>query len=186
VSRVEGEGPVHEGRTQIGKAIVLIVVAVLVAVLVLHHVNSGGATTSTGGNTSTSTTTTVAKTGKHKKPPKKKAKPLVAPSKIKLQVLNGLQSGSLAGNLSTKLKSKPGYETLPANNTTVADTTSEIYVVTPGYYREAKVLAAAVGLSDKSIHRGVPKTAPVPPGVTANANLVLVIGTSLKAKASTS
>jgi hypothetical protein len=184
VSRVEGDPPAHEGRTQIGKAIVLIVVVVLVAVLVLHHIGSSGAvTTKIGANPSTSTTTTVAQKGHKPKKTKKKVKPLIAPSKIKVQVLNGLLSGSLAGNLSAKLKDKPGYETLPANNTTVGDTTSMIYVVTPGYYREAKVLAAAVGLSDKSIHRGVPKTAPVPAGITSQANLVLVIGTSLKAKA---
>jgi hypothetical protein len=185
MSRVEGDVPAHEGRTQIGKAIVLIVVTVLIAVLVLHHVSSSGATPKTSTRPPASTTTVSTPKSKHPKKRIKKAKPLVAPSKVKLQVLNGLISGSLATNLSNTLKAKPGYDTLPPNNTSAKDTKSMIYVVTPGFYREAKALAATVGLSDGSIHRGVPKTAPVPSTVTAQANLVLVIGTSLKAKAST-
>jgi hypothetical protein len=184
VSRLEGDVPPHEGRTQIGKAIVLIVVTVLIAVLVLHHVASSGPATKVATKPPASTTSVPTNKTTPKKKRHRKLKPIVAPSKVKLQVLNGLLSGSLAGNLSTTLKNKPGYDTLPANNTTTEDKKSIIYVVTPGFYREAKALAVTVGLSDGSIHRGVPKTAPVPSSVTTQANLVLVIGTSLKAKAS--
>lgn len=179
MSRAEPE--YHEGRTQIGKAIVLIVITVLIAVLVLHHVGSSTASTSTA----TSTTTTSLPKGKSGTAKKKQAtKPIVPPSKIKLQVLNGLQTGSLAGNLSQALKTQHGYQTLSANNTTSVDTTSMIYVVTRGYYREAEVLAGYVGLTKASIHRGVPKSAPIPSSVTGQADLIIVIGSSLQARAS--
>jgi hypothetical protein len=171
----------HEGRTQIGKAVILIVITVVIAVLVLHHVGSSTASTSTASSTTT-TSVPKGKSGTTKKKPA--TKPLVAPSKIKLQVLNGLQTGSLAGNLSQALKSQHGYDTLGANNTTSQDTTSMIYVVTRGYYREAEVLAGYVGLTKSSIHRGVPTSAPVPSGVTGQADLILVIGSSLQARAS--
>jgi hypothetical protein len=179
VSRTEPE--YHEGRTQIGKALILIVVTAVIAVLVLHHVGSSTASPSTATST---TTTTIAKgkAGKTKK--KSPTKPVVAPSKIKLQVLNGLQTGSLAGNLSQVLKTQHGYDTLSPNNTTAKDTTSMIYVVTKGYYREAEVLAGYVGLTKKSIHRGVPSSAPIPSTVASQSNLILVIGSSLESRAS--
>jgi LytR cell envelope-related transcriptional attenuator len=180
VSRVEGDAP-HEGRTQIGKAIILIVVTAVIAVLVLHHVGSSGAASSP--TTATSTTTTVPHTGKATR--KAPTKTLLPPSKVTVQVLNGLLTGSLATNLSNTLKSGSGYETLPPNNTSTETSTSVIYVVSRGYLPEAKVLAATLGLTDKSIHRGLPTSAPMPSGVPGRANLVVVIGTSLQAKAGT-
>jgi hypothetical protein len=180
VSRTDTEG-YHEGRTQIGKAIILIVVTAVIAILVLHHVGSSTASTAT---TASTTTTTVAKGKAKTKKPAASNKPLVPPAQIKLQVLNGLQTGSLAGNLSAVLKTQHGYDTLNANNTTATDSTSMIYVVTHGYYREAEVLAGYVGLTKSSIHRGVPSSAPIPSGVAGQANLVLVIGSSLQARAS--
>jgi hypothetical protein len=172
----------HEGKTQIGKAIVLILVAVVIAVVVLHHVGSSGVASSIGTRATTTTTVPL----KHKAPPKKKkqvVKPLIAPAKIKVQVLNGLLTGTLAGNLSASLKGSPGYDTLPANNTTVRTTTSVVYMVTRGYYREARALAKVLGLTGQSVKRTIPASAPIPAGIKSQANLIVIIGTSLQSKA---
>ncbi len=179
MSQAEDDPPGHEGATQIGRAIILIIVVVVVAVLVLHRVGSSNG----GQSSSAATTTTTAPSTSTTKPKSKTTPKLIAPSKIKVQVLNGLQTDSLAGNLSTTLKSGSGYNTLPANNTTAKATTSKIYVVTSGYYQDAKRLASTLGLTKKSITRGVPSAAPIPSGVASQANLIVVIGTSLQAKA---
>lgn len=167
----------HEGRTQLGKAVVLIVVAAVIAFLVLHRTPATSATatstqTSTTASTaaaSTTTSTTLA--------------PLKEPKDVTVQVLNGLQTGSLAGNLSMTLKSKYGYQTLTPLNTSAVTHTSVIYVVTHGFRREGAALARTLGLPARVVHRGVPAHAPVPDGVKAHANLIVVIGTSLQAKA---
>lgn len=173
--RGDGTG-VHEGRTQIGKAVVLILVAAVIAVLVLHR-NPTPTATDTSAESSTTTSVAAASTTSTTLAPVK------PPKQITVQVLNGLQTGSLAGNLSATLHGKYGYQVLPANNTTAVTHTSVIYVVSHGFRREAKALARTLGLPDSVVHRGVPAHAPVPSGVTAHANLIVVIGTSLQAKA---
>ncbi|HEY1734359.1 MAG TPA: LytR C-terminal domain-containing protein [Acidimicrobiales bacterium] len=179
MSRSQSDDNGRDGRTQIGKAVILVVVTAAIAVLVLYHLTGSNGTNVA--SSSTTTTTVPAKTTTTTAP----TKPLVAPAQIKLQVLNGLLTGTLAGNLSTTLKASPGYDTLPANNTTTMTSTSVIYVVTTGYYPEAEALAATLGLGDSTITKGIPAGAPVPSGVATQANLIVVIGTSLQAKAGT-
>jgi hypothetical protein len=110
---------------------------------------------------------------------------LVAPSQIKLQVLNGVGSGSYSSEFSTKLHTTPGYDTLAPNNATVTVGASSIYIVTPGFLPEAKALAAAVGLPTTVIVQTTPppSTAPIPAADLTAANLVLVIGPDLVSKA---
>jgi hypothetical protein len=106
---------------------------------------------------------------------------LIPPASIKLQVLNGLLTGNLAGQWSTKLKANPGYNTLPPDNATAKVAASEIYIVTPGYQREANALAVAVGLPVTAVNQTVPppSSAPIPAAERTTANLVLVIGPDL-------
>ena len=168
------------------RAALLVVVAVVVTVLLLTRLGGGGAgptaASSTSGSgagssadttttTTTSTTTTTVTT--------------VPPSKIELQVLNGLQNGPLSAEWSAKLHSAPGYETMAARNTTAADTISAIYVVKSGYQAEAQALAKTVGLPDSSIVDVIPppSSAPIPSVDLQQADLVLVIGDSLASKA---
>jgi len=104
---------------------------------------------------------------------------LIPASEIKLQVLNGVLTGSLAGEWTSKLKSQYGYATRPADDATAKVATSVIYVVTPGYAPEADVLATEVGLTPAIVETTVPATAPIPASEKAAANLVLVIGPNL-------
>lgn len=173
----------RDAGTQTGKAVLLVVVAFLIGLGLLRTTGSAKATSApaakksapatrsatTTTSTSTTTTTTV---------------PLVAPSQIKLQVLNGLLTGPLSADLSAKLKANPGYDTLPPDNATHKVLKSAIYVVTPGYLPEAKVLANTVGLPQSVINPTIPAPAstPIVASERAQANLVLVIGPGLASK----
>jgi hypothetical protein len=170
------------GGTQTVKAVVVIAAVVIIGVVVLHH-----SPKSTVAGTTTTTqaphSTTTAKSGVPEAPTT--TVPLVPPSSIKLQVLNGVLTGNLAGEWSTKLKANPGYNTLPPDNATTKVAQSEIYVLTPGYLPEARALAAAVGLPESAVNETVPAplSAPIPPAERTAANLVLVVGPDLAGSA---
>lgn len=172
MNRPMGRAPRGEGSVQWFRAVVLIAVLVVVGILILAKTSgspaskkSAAASTTTTVTTVPSTTTTVA--------------PLPA-SQVKVQVLNGLQTGSLSSQWNAKLKTY-GYQTGPADNATVQVPTSVIYVITPGYQAEAAQLAARVGLTAAAINPTVPApaTAPIPPAERAAANLVLIVGSDL-------
>lgn len=172
MSQPAGRG--GEGGVQTVKAVIVIAVLVVLGIAVLarattgHNVASASSTTSTTTIPSSTTTTT-----------------LVPAAQIKLQVLNGVLTGSLAGEWSSKLKSNPGYNTLPALDATSKVTSSQIYVVTTGYTPEAQALAAVVGLPTSAVNSTIPppSSAPIPSSVLSSANLVLVIGPDLAASA---
>jgi hypothetical protein len=110
---------------------------------------------------------------------------VVPASQVKVQVLNGVLTGSLASEWSTKLKTTYGYITEPADNATSKVTASAIYILTPGYVPEGMALAAQVGLPSSAVNTTIPppSTAPIPASERASANLVLVIGPELAASA---
>ena len=118
-------------------------------------------------------------------PPTTVAAALIPPSSIKLQVLNGVLTGSLAGQWSAKLKANPGYNTLTPDNSTAKVATSVIYIITPGYRREANALAVAVGFPVTAVNTTVPapSSAPIPAAERTTANLVLIIGPDLAGSA---
>ncbi len=170
------------------RAALIVAVAVAVTVALLTQLGAGSRATVSGrapssgssshGGGSSSTTTTPSSTTTT-------TTAVVAPSKITLQVLNGLLSGTLSAQWSAKLHANPGYVTLPANNTTAQDTISTIYMVKSGYGPEARALARTVGLPDSAIVNVVPppSSAPIPSVDRTEADLVLVIGQSLAGRA---
>jgi LytR cell envelope-related transcriptional attenuator len=177
-----GSGSGNGDGTHTLKALVLIVAVVLIGWAVLHHTTKAHGSTSSASSPTTvptapttvrggaTTTTTVA---------------VIPPSSIKLQVLNGVGSGQLATQWSTKLHANPGYNTLAPADATSTVSASRIYIVTPGYQREADALATTVGLTAASIVPTAPPpaSAPIPSSARTNANLVLIIGPDLAGKA---
>lgn len=113
--------------TQTGKAVLVIAVVVVVGWWVLLKGTPSSHVASTTSTTHATTTIRPAT------PPTTAAAALIPPSSIKLQVLNGVLTGSLAGTWSAKLKANPGYNTLPPDNATAKVAASVIYVITPGY-----------------------------------------------------
>ncbi len=79
-------------------------------------------------------------------------------------------TGSLAGEWSAKLKANPGYDTLAPLNATAKVAQSEIYIVTPGFQREANALAVAVGLPVTAVNVTVPPpaSAPIPAAIATD------------------
>jgi hypothetical protein len=187
-------GPVpsrdEQGRTQTGRALVLVVVVALVAVLVLRHTGSSAAgptrsTRAAGATRSATSTTTTTTTVGAQPTTSTTVAALIPPADTTVEVLNGFEAGPLASNLSGRLR-RDGYKTLAPYNAMTLTTTSAIYVVQSAYYPEAERLATTLGLAPLSITRGLPAGAPVPPGAATGSDLIVVIGTSLHALASRS
>jgi hypothetical protein len=107
---------------------------------------------------------------------------LVPPGNIRVQALNGLLVGPLAGDLNVKLK-LDGYQTLNANNATARVPATSIFVLTAGFVPEATALAKRLGLPATVVVSATPPpaTAPIPNYVLGHADLVVVIGPDLAA-----
>lgn len=163
------------------RAVILIAVLAVLAIAVLARSN-GHSTVATGASAgSTVPATTTPSTA----PTSTTPTTVVPAAQVKLQVLNGVLTGSLAGEWSNKLRANPGYQTLPPDNATAKVASSVIYILTPGYQAEADALASVVGLPTSAINPTVPapSSAPIPASERATANLVLVIGPDLAASA---
>lgn len=165
-----------EGRVDWVKALILIVVLIAVGVVILARSGSGpGKVSTASGHHPTSTTTTTV-------PPSTTTTVLLPPAQVKVQVLNGVGTGNLASQWSSKLQTK-GYVTEKPDDATTKVPTSVIFILTPGYEAEANQLATTVGLSQSAVDPAVPPpaSAPIPATERNTANLVLVIGPDLKA-----
>ena len=171
------------GGVQTWKAVLLIAVLILIGVIVLNQTGKSSPAAS-----STHRTTTTTRVTTHTVPPSTTTPTTLVPaSQVKVQVLNGAsQTLPIAGQWTTKLKTSYGYETTAADNATSQVTSSEIYVVTPGYQPEADALARTIGLSTSAVNPTAPppSSAPIPASQrNIGANLVLVIGPDLASKA---
>jgi hypothetical protein len=171
----------REGGVHAAKALILIVVVVAIGLVVLHHSQktTTAATRPTSSHSKGKATTTTTP------PAPTTSTTLVPVASIKLQVLNGVGVGQLAGEWSAKLRRSPGYDTLAADNATATVSASEIFVMTPGYTAEADALAVTIGLTPAIVNPTVPApaSAPIPATERAKANIVLVIGPNLASRA---
>lgn len=163
------------------RAVVIVVLAVAVTVGLLTQLHAGRPSSvagraGTSGSGASTTTTVAPSTTTTTAPPR-------PPSQVRLQVLNGLLTGTLSSQWSAKLHTQEGYVTLAPDNTTAQDPTSAIYVIKSGYEAEAAALAKTVGLPKSAIVDTVPSNAPIPGIDLQEADLVLVIGQSLASQA---
>jgi hypothetical protein len=165
-----------EGGVQWVKALLLIIVLVVVGVVILAQTGKSSTT-----HTSTPTHHSSSSTTSSSVPAPSTTTTLLPAGQVKVQVLNGLRTGSLASQWNQKLKTQFGYVTELPDDATVKTTASAIYVLTPGYLGEADQLATQVGLTAAAVNTTVPApaTAPIPATERSTANLVLVIGQDL-------
>ena len=172
-----GGGRRAEGGVQWLKALVLLVVLVIIGVVILDKTG----TTSPKSSSNSGHHTTTSLTSPTSAPAPSTTTTLLPAGQVKVQVLNGLRTGSLAGQWSQKLKTQFGYVTEPPDDATVKTTASVIYVLTPGYQGQADQLATQVGLTASAVNTTIPApaTAPIPATERSTANLVLVIGQDL-------
>jgi hypothetical protein len=169
-----------EGGVHWVKALVLIVILVVIAVVVLNRTGSTSVHTAGGGVHRAGSSTTTSSL-----PAPTTTTTLLPASQVKVQVLNGVGTGSYAGLWSKKLQTQYGYITEPPDDATTKVPASVIYILTPGYQAEATALATTVGLSASAVDPTVPPpaTAPIKATERATANLVLVIGQDLEGSA---
>lgn len=165
----------QEARTQTVKAVILIVVAVAVAVVLLHRQPSSGTAVTT--KASAPPPTAVVPTTATTVPPTS-----IPPAQVKVLVLNGTLKGNLAGELTSHLKSNPGYNTLIPDNTTSAVQSSSVYAVTSQYVAEANAIATSLGLPPSSVVTNVPANVPISRAEQTEANVVVVIGPDLASR----
>lgn len=163
-----------------GRGLGLILVALLIGIVLYNSADNSPApkAASTGGKKTTQTTVP----GETTLPPTT-LPPVRSPSEVRVVVVNGTSTSGAAGKVSDPLNKTAGYNTLKPTDATPAvkqsnPKTSVVYF-TPGFEREAKAVAAFLGL---------PATAtaalPTPPPSTElnDANVVVLVGADLVAK----
>ncbi|MGH9095394.1 MAG: hypothetical protein ACRDXE_09565 [Acidimicrobiales bacterium] len=169
----------RDAGNQTAKAAVLVVVAVIIGVLLLRH--TGTTSVSKTNNAANHKAAGIPTTTVNPNPTTSTSSvPPIPPASIKVLVLNGVASTQpLAGNLSKKLQTSPGYNTLAPDDATSKVTASAIYAVTAQYLPSATTLATSLGLPSSVVLSGVPATAPVPTKERTIANILVVIGPDL-------
>jgi hypothetical protein len=170
------------GTVHVGKAAALIVAALLLGVIVLRDNSSGSSagastddirnaidnitnTTLPDDEVVTSTTTVGAERDE---------------STIKVIAINGSGVSGQGAKATTKLQAA-GYNALAPGDATPAvkntHPASVIYIVTPGYEREAKTLAALFQLPESAV-RALPSPSPSP-DIKGDVNLVVLVGSGI-------
>lgn len=101
-------------------------------------------------------------------------------SAVKVVAVNASGKAGEAGKATTKLQSA-GYNALSPGNATAAVTNSRpaalVYVVTAGYEREARTIAALFSLPDSAV-RALPSPSPSP-DIKGDVNIAVLVGTGM-------
>ncbi len=166
----------------VGKAAAIIVVALALGFVVLNDKGSGGFSaaaaaraaaaranhfTETTRAASHSTTSTTAAAERQ-------------PAQIKVIAINATGKAGTAGKATTRLRDA-GYNALAPGNATASVTAthpaSVIYVVTPGYEREAKTIASLFSLPDSAV-RPLPNPSPST-DIRSDTNIAVLVGTGI-------
>lgn len=172
-----GGGPVEHGSLALGKGLAVVVVAVAIGVY-LVQLGGGKPTAPTAATTPTTTTTTTApstSTTTTTAPASAAGAPSAA---VKVLVANASQTTGVAGYYSKVLVSD-GWGALTPTNALTVESTSSVYYE-PGQQASAGEIASELGLSSTSVG-AVSATTPV--DVTQSADVVVVVGLDLAAKA---
>jgi hypothetical protein len=143
----------------------LIIIAVILGLVLLRNGIDTDLTSGTSAAGSKRTTTTASPDATTTT-----TLPVKPPAQVKVLVLNGSSKNGAAQRAADALKAK-GYVTLPSGNAT-AVTATIVYFV-PGFEREAKAVAAALGSPPLPAVAPLPATPPAPAG---DANVVVVLG----------
>jgi hypothetical protein len=161
------------------KAAIIIVVALGLGFIVLRDNSSRGFRSAAAAHVSTpdtnfseaptSTTSTTAAAAVNRQP-----------AQIKVIAINATGRKGVAGQATTKLRNA-GYNALAPGNATTAVTNthpvSAIYVVTPGYNKEALTIAALFGLPDSAV-KPLPNPSPSA-DIRSDTNIAVLVGSGI-------
>ncbi len=166
------------GTVHVGKAAAIILAGLVLGVIVLRSDGSGGGvpvSASTGSGSEISVTTT---TVKRSNTPTTAA--LRDPSTVKVIAVNGTKTAGQGAKATTKLQDATYNAIAPGNATAAVRATNPatvIYVVTPGYEREAAAVAALFGLTAASV-KPLPTPSPSP-DIKNGVNIAVLIGSGI-------
>jgi hypothetical protein len=168
------------GTVHVGKAAAIILVGLVLAVIVLRSDGSGaGVAVSSGTGTGSQvsiTTTTVKRSGGTTTT----TVALRDPSTVKVIAVNGTKTSGQGAKATTKLQNANYNAIAPGNATAAVRATNPatvIYVVTPGYEREATAVAAVFGLTAASV-KALPTPSPSP-DIKNGVNIAVLIGSGI-------
>jgi hypothetical protein len=157
----------------------LIVVAVLLGVLVLRDSGGSGFRSSAAVRDAIENFTTTTLPLDDEITPTTLAAERPA-NLVKVVAINASGKSGEATRATTKLQSA-GYNALQAGNATQAVTNSKpaalVYVVTAGYEREARTIAALFSLPDSAV-RALPSPSPSP-DIKGDVNIAVLVGTGI-------
>lgn len=164
----------------LGKAAAIIVVGLILAVIVLRSDGSGaGVAVSAGTNTRSETSITTT-TVKRSTRTTATTTPLRDPATVKVIAVNGTKTSGQGAKATTKLQDANYNAIAPGNATAAVRATNPatvIYVVTPGFEREAAAIAALFGLTPTSVK---PLPSPSPSTDIKNGvNIAVLIGSGI-------
>lgn len=164
----------------VGKAAALIIAAFVLGFIVLNVDGTGGASLSAGngGPSDVITNTTVGADDEPESTTTTAA--LRPPATVKVVAINATNTSGIAGRATSKLQAA-GYNALTPGNATAefraTNPTSVVYVVTPGYDREAAAVAAVFNLPASAV-RAMPASSPSA-DIKDGTNIAVIIGTGL-------
>lgn len=164
-----------------GRGLLLLAVAFFIGILLLNQVDApqhaSQVTSGSGDDTEETTTTTVAAPVVTVT-----TVPLRQPKDVRVLTANGTTVKGAGGRIKDKLLAA-GYNALAATDTKATVTASAVYF-TPGFDREAAVIAQLLGLAPTTV-QAMPD--PVPVADLKAANVLVVVGPEIaQAGASTS
>ena len=169
------------GNVHIGKAAAIIVAAVLLGALVLYKHDSGIdlSASSNSGSTSNNVTPTTAGSNSGDQDLTTTTVAARQPATVKVIAVNATNASGIAGRATTRLQTA-GYNAISPGNATAAykagNPTTIVYIVTPGYDREAAAIATLFGLPSSSV-KALPATSPSTD--IKDVNVAVVIGSGL-------
>jgi hypothetical protein len=162
----------------VGKAAALIIVALGLGFIVLNDDSSGSFRAAASSphvsvpdnfsETPSSTTTPTTAAAERQ------------PAQIKVIAINATGRSGVAGQATTKLRNA-GYNALAPGNATASVTNSHpvsaVYVVTPGYNKEALTVASLFGLPDSAV-KPLPNPSPSA-DIRSDTNIAVLVGSGI-------
>jgi hypothetical protein len=173
MARPAGGATVH-----VGKAAAIIVIALALGFLVLNDNSSGGfraAASSTHVSVPDFTETTIRSSTTTTSAAAERQ-----PKDIKVIAINATGRAGQGALATTKLRNA-GYNALQPGNATAAVTNSHpvaaIYIVTPGYNKEALTIASLFGVPDSAV-KPLPNPSPSA-DIRSDTNIAVLVGTGM-------
>jgi hypothetical protein len=166
-----GRGGLRADEVNLGRGLVVIVVAVVLGIVLLQVATKSPSSPA-------SASASPAASHHHTPPAPTTTTTTVPASSVHVLVANGVGYGQFASEFDSQLQTQ-GFSVLPAQDANSTVPASSVYYA-PGSQAQAALVAKALGLSQSVVQ---PVSSSVPVSSTTGANVVVIIGPDLAARA---